>query len=71
MSVTITSNLGVVLDASDEAIEKAAMIIGGMAESYWGKNKGRSIEGNLEKFTKIGTVLFFILALALNVLMNH
>lgn len=34
MSVTITSNLGVVLDASDEAIERAAMIIGGMAESY-------------------------------------
>ncbi|MBQ8934103.1 MAG: preprotein translocase subunit SecG [Lachnospiraceae bacterium] len=45
--------------------------IGGMAESYWGKNKGRSMEGNLQKFTKFGTVLFFILALALNVLMNH
>ena len=25
--------------------------IGGMADSYWGKNKGRSMEGTLEKFT--------------------
>ncbi len=43
--------------------------IGGMADSYWGKNKGRSIEGNLEKFTKYGTIAFFALALILNILM--
>ncbi|MFT4004957.1 MAG: preprotein translocase subunit SecG [Lacrimispora sp.] len=40
--------------------------IGGMADTYWGKNKGRSMEGNLEKFTKYGAFLFFILALVLN-----
>ena len=40
--------------------------IGGMAESYWGKNKGRSMEGNLEKWTKILMVVFFILAIVLN-----
>lgn len=40
--------------------------IGGMADTYWGKNKGRSMEGKLEKFTKYGAVLFFILALVLN-----
>ncbi len=40
--------------------------IGGMADSYWGKNKARSMEGNLEKFTKYGAILFFILALVLN-----
>jgi len=40
--------------------------IGGMADTYWGKNKGRSMEGNLEKFTKYGAILFFILALVLN-----
>lgn len=27
--------------------------ISGAAESYWGKNKGRSMEGKLEKITKI------------------
>ena len=40
--------------------------ISGVAESYWGKNKGRSMEGNLEKFTKIAAVLIFVLALVLN-----
>lgn len=40
--------------------------ISGAAESYWGKNKGRSMEGKLEKFTKIGAVLIFVLALVLN-----
>ena len=40
--------------------------IGGMAETYWGKNKGRSMEGNLVKWTKILTVVFFLLAIVLN-----
>ncbi|MCD8222121.1 MAG: preprotein translocase subunit SecG [Clostridiales bacterium] len=42
--------------------------IGGMADSYWGKNKGRSMEGNLERFTKAAAVLFVVLAVALNIL---
>ena len=40
--------------------------IAGMAETYWGQNKGRSMEGNLVKATRIMAVLFFILALVLN-----
>lgn len=40
--------------------------ISGAAESYWGKNKGRSMEGKLEKATKIMVVLFFVLAIILN-----
>lgn len=40
--------------------------IAGAAESYWGKNKGRSMEGNLVKWTKILTVAFFLLAIVLN-----
>lgn len=42
--------------------------ISGMAESYWSKNKGRSIEGSLEKFTKIGAVAFFAVALILDII---
>ena len=34
--------------------------ISGAAESYWGKNKGRSMEGKLEKATKVCVVLFLI-----------
>lgn len=40
--------------------------ISGAAESYWGKNKGRSMEGALEKLTKVMAVLFIILAVVLN-----
>ena len=40
--------------------------ISGVADSYWGQNKGRSMEGNLEKFTKIAAILIFVLALVLN-----
>ena len=41
--------------------------ISGAAESYWGKNKGRSMEGKLEKITKICVVLFFVLSVILNI----
>ena len=44
--------------------------IGGMADSYWGKIKGRSMSGNLEKFTKYGSIVFLLLTLVLNVLMK-
>lgn len=40
--------------------------IAGAAESYWGKNKGRSMEGGLERATLIMAVLFFVLAIVLN-----
>ena len=40
--------------------------IAGGSESYWGRNKGRSMEGNPEKWTKILMVVFFVLAIVLN-----
>jgi len=39
--------------------------INGMADTYWGKNKGRSMEGTLEKVTKILAALFIILSIVL------
>ena len=42
--------------------------VGGMAESYWGKNKGRSLEGKLQKFTAIAAALFIIVSLVLNII---
>ena len=40
--------------------------ISGMADTYWGKNKGRSMEGKLEKLTMILGILFLVLAVILN-----
>lgn len=36
--------------------------IAGGADSYWGKNKGRSMEGVLVKVTRILVALFLIIA---------
>ena len=40
--------------------------IAGAADTYWGKNKGRSMEGGLVKATTVMGVLFFLLAVVLN-----
>ncbi|MDO4966870.1 MAG: preprotein translocase subunit SecG [Lachnospiraceae bacterium] len=40
--------------------------VSGAAETYWGKNKGRSMEGKLEKITKWIAILFLVLAVVLN-----
>ena len=40
--------------------------ISGAADTYWGHNKGRSMEGTLVKITRVVAVLFIVLALVLN-----
>ena len=40
--------------------------ISGAADTYWGQNKGRSMEGILVKMTTIMVALFIILAIVLN-----
>nr|WP_294530236.1 preprotein translocase subunit SecG [uncultured Blautia sp.] len=40
--------------------------IAGVADTYWGKNKGRTMEGGLVKATTLMGVLFFVLAVVLN-----
>lgn len=40
--------------------------ISGAAETYWGKNKGRSMEGMLVKITRWIAVAFMVLSVLLN-----
>lgn len=40
--------------------------ISGAAETYWGKNKGRSMEGRLVTITKVLAVLFMVISAILN-----
>lgn len=40
--------------------------ISGAAETYWGKNKGRSMEGKLVKLTKYLAIGFMLLTIILN-----
>lgn len=41
--------------------------ISGAAETYWGKNKSRSMEGMMVKVTKYLAIGFILLAVVLNI----
>lgn len=56
----------VVLVLMQEGKSAGLGAISGAAETYWGKNKGRSMEGQMVKITKILAVSFFLLAVILN-----
>ncbi len=56
----------VVLVLMQEGKSAGLGAISGAAETYWGKNKGRSMEGLLVKLTKILAALFMLLAVILN-----
>lgn len=49
-----------------EGKQKGLGAISGMADTYWGKNKGRSMEGALVKATKAMAITFMVLAVVLN-----
>ena len=49
-----------------EGKQKGLGAISGMADTYWGRNKGRSMEGKLVLATKTMAVLFMVLAVVLN-----
>lgn len=57
----------VVLVLMQEGKSAGLGAISGAAETYWGKNKGRSMEGTLVKLTKILAIVFILLAVVLNI----
>ena len=42
--------------------------LSGATDSYWGKNKGRTMEGGLVRFTTMMGIAFFVLAILLNII---
>ncbi len=66
--VIVCLALIVVVLGQESKSEGLSGSISGMAETYWGKNKGRSMEGTLERITKILAVLFVLLSIVLNLL---
>lgn len=56
----------VVLVLMQEGKSQGLGSISGAAESYWGKNKGRSMEGRLVQITKMLAISFMVLAIILN-----
>ena len=57
----------VVVVLMQEGKQQGLGSIGGMStDTYWGQNKGRSMEGALVKGTRVAAILFLVLAIVLN-----
>jgi preprotein translocase subunit SecG len=55
-----------VLVLAQEGKDAGLGAIGGIGDSYWGKNKSRSMEGRLVKITTMLAVAFIVIAVILN-----
>ena len=53
--------------SNDDGLSGA--IVGGSADTFYGKNKGRTRDAKLAKMTKILAVVFFVLVLAASMLL--
>ena len=58
--------IATVLVLMQEGRSQGLGAIAGAAETYWGKNKGRSMEGNLVKITKYLAIGFMLISIVLN-----
>lgn len=56
----------IILMQSKRSAGLGAISASGGGDTYWSKNKGHSVEGALEKYTKIGGALFMIIAFVIN-----
>lgn len=45
--------------------------IAGGAETFFGKNKSRGLDGKLQKITKIAAVVFIVLAIVTTIVVSH
>ena len=59
---------GIILLQSKRSAGMGAISGGGSGDTYWSKNKGNSMEGALERYTKIGGALFMIIAFVINLI---
>ena len=56
----------VILVLMQEGKAQGLGTISGAADTYWGKNKGRSMEGMLVKITMVLAIAFLVLTALLN-----
>ena len=50
---------------------EARCAIAGGAETFFGKNKSRGLDGKLQKITKIAAVVFIVLAIVTTIIVAH
>lgn len=59
----------VILVTLQEGKEAGLGTISGMADTYWSKNKGKTVQGKLLRATTVCCVLFFVIAIALSLIL--
>lgn len=64
----VAINVMILLQKKKNAGLSAGVTGMGQGDTYWDKNKSRSLEAKLERYTKIAGGAFMIIALVLNVL---
>ncbi len=57
--------IAVVLLQSGKSAGLSGALGGESSDTFFGKNKGKTFEGKLEKWTKISAVLFLVIAVVL------
>lgn len=67
----ISSILLIVVVIMQESKQSGLSAMTGGSDSYLSKNKGRTIEAKLAFITKIFTVAFFVITLALNLIIRY
>lgn len=58
----------IILLQSKRSAGLGAVSAASSADTYWSRNKANSMEGALERYTKIGGALFMLIAFAINLL---
>jgi preprotein translocase subunit SecG len=64
--VLVSIALTVIVLMQEGKTEGLSGAISGAADTYWGKNKGRSMEGAMNRITRYLAVAFIVLSVVLN-----
>ena len=64
--IVLTVILAVIILLQSKRSAGLGAVSGGSADTFWSKNKANSMEGKLEKYTKILGALFMIIAFIIN-----
>ncbi len=67
----LTSIVLIVTVLMQEGQRQGLGAIGGGAETFFGKNKAKSMEGRLQKYTKIAAAVFIVLAIVATIITAH
>lgn len=67
----ISAVLTIIIILCQESKESGMKALSGQADSYFSRNKGRTLSAKLVNITKVMTVAFFVLSIAMNLIEKY